>query len=79
MVVLKSGSEFREFSHLTVTFPEGSDHTSSTRPIIDVERREVTGALTPDPDVDQTVQKFLKEVRGSFYQQFLATVLSPWR
>ena len=53
VLVLKSGSEFREFSEITVTFPEGNGRSSShnhahRRPLIDVVRHEVTGSVTPE-------------------------------
>ena len=67
VLVLKSGSEFREFSEITVTFPEGNGRSSShnhahRRPLIDVVRHEVTGSVTPDPQVDAVVQHYLGKV-----------------
>ena len=77
VLVLKSGSEFREFSQVTITFPDqplpqrqpcssrghtSTDHTSR-RPTISVARHEVTGSLTPDPVVDAIVRQYLDKVR----------------
>lgn len=57
--MLKSGSEFREFSAITVTFPDSQD--SSHRPGISVERQEVTKNDIPDEEMEAIVQKYLNK------------------
>ena len=59
--MLKSGSEFREFSVLTVKFPEGKEPGS--RPNITVQRCEVTKQDIPNPEMQNIVEKYLNEVR----------------
>ena len=59
-MMLKSGSEFREFSLITVTFPDGRDPT--VRPAIAVERHEVKRGVAPDREMDGIVQKYLNKV-----------------
>ena len=56
--MLKSGSEFREFSQLTVTFPG----EFPTRPVIRVLRHDVRRDTVPDPAMDEIVQKYLNKV-----------------
>ena len=59
--MLKSGSEFREFSVLTVRFPnQGTDPTS--RPQIEVEQQRVTKGDAPDAEVLAIVEKYLSKV-----------------
>ena len=56
--MLKSGSEFREFSLLVVTFPQDS----ASRPQIDVVRHQVKKEVVPDPGMEAIVQKYLNKV-----------------
>lgn len=57
---MKSGSEFREFSQLIVTFPPGND-----RPQISVHRHEVTGVILPDMEMKAIVDTYLEKVISS--------------
>lgn len=57
VLMLKSGSEFREFSLVTVTFPE-----SDCRPMLEVVRQVVTKDTPPDKDMSDIVDKYLNKV-----------------
>ena len=57
---MKSGSEFREFSQLTVRFPPGN-----TRPEISVHRHEVNGTIPPDREMKAIVDMYLGKVISS--------------
>lgn len=59
MLVLKSGSEFRDFSILTVKFPVSKE----SRPVIDVRQCKVTREDPPDEAMTAIVQKYLSKVR----------------
>ena len=61
MLVLKSGSEFREFSSLTVKAPGSGEQRA--RPEICVEKHEVTSTIQPDPEMAAIVDKYLGKVR----------------
>ena len=50
-LVLKSGSDFREFSQITVIFDSG-------RPSFEVTRHEVTSATSPDPSLQSVVDQY---------------------
>ena len=69
--MLKSGSEFREFSQITVTFPNSKkDHAhkhTRRRPVFEVVRHEVTGGITPNPELHRVVQHYLNKVRGVWF------------
>lgn len=57
VLMLKSGSEFREFSVLTVRFPAGC------RPQIEVTKQEVTKSDTLDEEMKAIVEKYLSKVQ----------------
>ena len=90
--MLKSGSEFREFSVLTVQFPEsigaGSSMELATntaasegRPVIDVKHCKVTQEDTPDEAVTAIVERYLSKVRTLQWVSVLADKPSfpfPW-
>lgn len=58
--VVKSGTDFRELSCITVSF---SDSTFS----LDVQRIEITNSIPEDPDVKLTVDKFVGELLNQIY------------
>ena len=50
-LVAKSGSDFRDFSEITVNF-------SHFRPMFEVTRHTITSDVLPDPDVQAIVQQY---------------------
>ncbi len=61
VLMLKSGSEFREFSLVMVTFPDNSlDPT--VRPQIDVVHHDVKKEVVPDREMEAIVEKYLNKV-----------------
>ena len=54
--VVKSGTDFREFSCITVSF------TSDNKFCLDVQRIEITSDIPEDPTVKLTVDKFVGEL-----------------
>lgn len=64
VLLLKSGSEFREFSVLTVKSPS----EPGGRPEVNVMRCEVTQDDTPDKDVLAIVQTYLSKVSQRHWQ-----------
>ena len=60
--VIKSGTDFREFSIITVTFFDNNHNSSSSGNnsfSIDVERVEVTSDIPEDTEVKSTVDKYV--------------------
>ena len=62
--VVKSGTDFRELSCITVSFND--DNTFS----LDVKRIEITSDITEDPEVKLTVDKFVGELKTSLNLHF---------
>ena len=58
VLMLKSGSEFREFSLVTVNFPRDP----TVRPTINVQRHEVKKKVIPDGEMEAIVDKYLNKV-----------------
>ena len=57
VLVLKSGSDFREFSQITVTFGLDND-----RPSVDVIKHTITKDIPPDPKVQAIVDDYLSKL-----------------
>ena len=73
--MIKSGSDFRDFSEIAVDF------SNSRRPTFDVVRHTITRDVPPDPDVAALVAKYcdsmedrMKESIGRFVTLFLCSV-----
>eukprot|EP00959_Pyramimonas_sp_CCMP1952_P000670 13081-Pyramimonas_sp.AAC.1 len=64
-LVLKSGSDFRELSLISVTF--GAD---GVRPTFYAERIEIVKSITPDPEIDALVHSY-EEQMGSEMEKVL--------
>ncbi|RMX59555.1 hypothetical protein pdam_00003660 [Pocillopora damicornis] len=65
--VIKSGTDFREFSIITVTFFDNNHNSSSSGNnsfSIDVERVEVTSDIPEDTEVKSTVDKYVGEMNN---------------
>ena len=62
--MIKSGTDFREFSLITVNFDEYNNYT------MDIKRIEVNSFVSEDPDVKATVDKYL----GMNYQRCFVVV-----
>ena len=61
--VIKSGTDFREFSCITVNFNTDNSFT------VDVQRIEITRDIPEDPEVKSTVDKYVGEFNCfNFYQ-----------
>ena len=54
--VIKSGTDFREFSCITVNFNNNNSFT------IDVQRIEITSDIPEDPQVKSTVDEYVGEI-----------------
>ena len=54
--VTKSGTDFREFSCITVNFNADNSFT------LDVQRIEITSDIPEDPEVKSTVDKYVGEL-----------------
>ena len=57
--VIKSGTDFREFSCITVNFNKDSSFT------IDVQKIEITSDIPEDPEVKSTVDKYVGEFKNT--------------
>lgn len=55
--VIKSGTDFREFSCITVSFNTDNSFT------LDVQRIEITSDIPEDPEVKSTVDKYVGELK----------------
>ena len=56
-LVLKSGSDFRELSRVTVTFG-----AAGARPTFAAERVEITAAVPPEPEIAAIVQQYQQQL-----------------
>ncbi len=66
VLMLKSGSEFREFSQLTISLPpKDVARLSGPRLILDVTHHEVRSEISPHPEMEAIVKKYLLKVRLS--------------
>ena len=63
VLILKSGSDFREFSQITVTFNPGM------RPSLQVVKHCITGALAPDPELQAVVEHYQGEVEANMQEE----------
>lgn len=66
--VLKSGTDFREFSLITVSF--NSNNTFS----LNIQKIEITSDIPEDPEVKATVDKFVGESCTTMFFLFLIEV-----
>lgn len=67
--VIKSGTDFREFSCITVNFNKDNSFT------IDVQRIEITSNIPEDPELKSTVDKYVGEFKCFYFYQIR---LSAW-
>ena len=58
VLVLKSGSDFRYFSQITVTFPPDNDD----RPSVEVVKHTITRDIPTDPGVQAVVDQYLSKL-----------------
>lgn len=63
--MLKSGSDFREFSELTITFP----NKPTLHPTISVKCHNITSAITPCKQVAQIVEEFVDKLKSGQEEQ----------
>ena len=63
VLILKSGSDFREFSQITVTFNPGM------RPTFQVVKHCITGALAPDPELQAVVDHYQCELEANMQEE----------
>lgn len=63
-VILKSGSDFRELSQITVIF-----EPSSPRPVIEVLRHEVRSDVQPNPEIQAVVDHYLAVVEDGMQEE----------
>ena len=56
-LVIKSGSDFRDFSEITVNFSPNS------RPTFDVVRHTITSDIPPDPEVADMVKQYCADMQ----------------
>ena len=68
--VIKSGSDFRDFSEITVSF-------SNIRPEIEVKRHTITSATLPDPEVESLVQRYSVDIQETMKEEIGRLVTSP--
>ncbi|XP_022779638.1 5'-nucleotidase-like isoform X2 [Stylophora pistillata] len=63
--VIKSGTDFREFSIITVTFEDNNNRSSSNNSFsIEVQRIEITSDIPEDTEVKSTVDKYVGEMNN---------------
>ncbi len=63
-VILKSGSDFREFSQINVTFG-----LSNWRPTVEVLRHEVCGDVPRDPQLQAVVEQYTALVEAGMQEE----------
>ena len=61
--MLKSGSDFREFSELTVSFNSNTLNTPTARPSVHVVRHDITSKIEPDEEVAKIVDRYLEKLK----------------
>ena len=72
--MLKSGSDFREFSQITVTFGVDND-----RPSVDVVKHTITRDIPPDPEIQAIVDNYLSKLeKGTPMLQQLNIAVCPY-
>ena len=61
-LILKSGSDFRDFSQISVNF-------SNSRPTFNVERHTITSEIPPNPEVALIVEQYCADMQERMKEQ----------
>ena len=61
-LILKSGSDFRDFSQISVNF-------SNSRPTFNVERHTITSEIPPNPEVALMVEQYCADMQERMKEQ----------
>ena len=78
VTMLKSGSDFREFSQITVRFSSSSSSSSkerespvseSTRPTFEIEKHEITSNIEPDEELQSVVDEYMALVEEGMNEE----------
>lgn len=66
--MLKSGSDFRQFSQITISFTN-SLSTPTSRPIPTVKRHDITRESPPDKEVQNVVDQYLEKLKTGLQEE----------
>ena len=76
VTMLKSGSDFREFSQITVRFSSSSSSkerespvSESTRPTFEIEKHEITSNIEPDEELQSVVDEYMALVEEGMNEE----------